>query len=389
MTEKEKAKAYDEAIERVKKLYSNGIAEEIFPELKESKDKKIREAILNGLIDCRDAPDLGWSNFGGINIDDCISWLENQGKKYTDKIEPRFKVGDWVIFITSKNVYQVEKKENYEYTLRHIFGGSLCLPFSSEELIREWTIQDAKDGDVICYKDEISLYKHNIKNYTKQETTFGGFIYYCCYDGKRFITDSFYTLTEQDKTDIHPATQEQSDLLFQKIQETGYRWIDETKTLEKLGESKFHKGDWVVDKFSDSWHIDSLDKKNYQVSNGEGDYNYFPISKQDEMHLWTIKDVKDGDVLSFYSEYKSNKMVQIGIIEKYVGKLGGCSNTFKIYIGINWDNILQIGKYMGCSNIHPATKEQRDALMKEINNIGYEWDTENKELRRNYLYLED
>lgn len=79
MTEKEKVKAYDEAIERAKKLYSNGITEKIFPELKESKDKKIREAILKGLIDCRDAPDLGWSNFGGIHIDDCIAWLEKQG----------------------------------------------------------------------------------------------------------------------------------------------------------------------------------------------------------------------------------------------------------------------------------------------------------------------
>ena len=45
------------------------------------KEKKIREAILNGLIDCRDAPDLGWSNFGGIPIDDCIAWLEKQRDK--------------------------------------------------------------------------------------------------------------------------------------------------------------------------------------------------------------------------------------------------------------------------------------------------------------------
>ena len=43
MTEKEKAKAYDEAIERAKKLYSNRIAEEIFPELKESDDERIRK----------------------------------------------------------------------------------------------------------------------------------------------------------------------------------------------------------------------------------------------------------------------------------------------------------------------------------------------------------
>ena len=56
-------------------------AKKYYPELKKSKDKKIREAILNGLIDCRDAPDLGWSNFGGIHIDDCIAWLEKQGEE--------------------------------------------------------------------------------------------------------------------------------------------------------------------------------------------------------------------------------------------------------------------------------------------------------------------
>ena len=235
MTEKEKAKAYDKAIERAKKLYSNGIAEEIFPELKESEDEKIKKAIIE-FFESEDDN----TTYSLAQKKDIIAWLENQGKKYTDKNKPRFNVGDW-----------------------------------------------------------------------------------------------------------------------------------------------------IVDKFGDSWHIDSLDKKNYQVSDGKGNYNYFPISKQDEMHLWTIQDARDGDVLSFYSEYKTNKIVQVGIIEKYVGKIGGCSNTFKIYVGMNWDNNLQIGKYMGCSNIYPATKEQRNALMKEINDTGYDWDIENKELRRNYLYWED
>lgn len=163
---------------------------------------------------------------------------------------------------------------------------------------------------------------------------------------------------------------------------------NEQKPADKI-EPKFKVGDWVVNKFGNSYHIDSLDKKNYQVSDGKGNYNYFPISKQDKMHLWTIKDGRDGDVLSFYSEYKGNKMVQIGIIEKYVGKYGGCSNTFKVYVGVNWDNNLQMGKYMGCSinigcsDIHPATKEQRDALMKAMNDAGYEWDAEKKELFHN------
>ena len=148
---------------------------------------------------------------------------------------------------------------------------------------------------------------------------------------------------------------------------------NEQKSADKI-EPKFKVGDWVVNKFGDSWHIDSLDKKNYQVSDGKGNYNYFPISKQDEMHFWTIQDSKDGDVLSFYSEYKGNKMFQIGIIEKYVGKLGGCTNTFKTYVGMDWDNNLQIGRYMGCDDIQPATREQRDALIKAMNDAGYEWD---------------
>ena len=74
MTEKEKAKAYDEAIEKAKKLYSNGIAEEIFPELKESEDEKIRKEIISILRN------VYWtSNKNRFN--ELVAWLERQDKK--------------------------------------------------------------------------------------------------------------------------------------------------------------------------------------------------------------------------------------------------------------------------------------------------------------------
>ncbi len=101
-----------------------------------------------------------------------------------------------------------------------------------------WSIKDAKNGDVICYKDEISLYKHDIKNCTKQETTFGGFTYYCCYDGKILVIDCLYSLTEQDKMDIHPATKEQRELLFSKMKEAGYEWSDKDRKLIKIAKGK-------------------------------------------------------------------------------------------------------------------------------------------------------
>ena len=34
------------------------------------------------------------------------------------------------------------------------------------------------------------------------------------------------------------------------------------------------------------------------------------------------------------------------------------------------------------NKITPATKEQRNALMKAMNNAGYEWDVEKKELKK-------
>jgi hypothetical protein len=91
---------------------------------------------------------------------------------------------------------------------------------------QNWTIQDAKDGDVIFYDSGWTcIFKciHGI-----------WFSSYC------FITDDgkFYTGYERHAVDstingnAHPATKEQCNLLFQKIKEAGYKWNPETKTLE-------------------------------------------------------------------------------------------------------------------------------------------------------------
>ena len=51
MTAEEKAKAYNEAIERARKIYEQGTITEslawVFPELKESEDERIRKVIIN------------------------------------------------------------------------------------------------------------------------------------------------------------------------------------------------------------------------------------------------------------------------------------------------------------------------------------------------------
>lgn len=83
MTDKEKAKAYDEAIEKVRPLYKRAkkddcpiwsTYETIFPELVESKDERIIRAINNILPFI---PDEAYAN-NGVTKEDVLDWLERQ-----------------------------------------------------------------------------------------------------------------------------------------------------------------------------------------------------------------------------------------------------------------------------------------------------------------------
>lgn len=161
------------------------------------------------------------SNHDGLTY---ISWdLENS----TDKIEPRFKVGDWIVFIKSKSIYQVEKKENYKYTLRHILGGSFCLSFSNEDLIREWTIQDAMDGDILVHNsfmfgDFIFIYNNTSQTY-----------YYYDSERNRFIIENREHPCPWNMQEVTPATKEQRDILMKAMNNAGYEWNIEKKKLKK------------------------------------------------------------------------------------------------------------------------------------------------------------
>lgn len=249
MTEKEKAKAYDEAIERAKKLYGNGIIEEIFPELKESKDKKIREAILNGLIDCRDAPDLGWSNFGGIHINDCIDWLEKQGEQKpqgksaleaikeenvdnANKVEPKFKVGDWITsnLSNSSNLLRIIgiDETNYEVVTPQGSTGVPSIRYIDKHF-HLWTIEDAEDGDVLVHNsfmfdDFIFIYNNT-----------SALQAYCYYSSERnrFIIEDRGHSYPWNMQEVTPATKEQRDTLMKAIKDAGYEWDADKKELKK------------------------------------------------------------------------------------------------------------------------------------------------------------
>lgn len=75
MTQEEKAKAYDDAIKRAKRMFSEKELNYLFPELAESDDEKIISAI-------RKAIEAKVENLGnGVTRTACLAWLEKQCEK--------------------------------------------------------------------------------------------------------------------------------------------------------------------------------------------------------------------------------------------------------------------------------------------------------------------
>lgn len=211
---------YKEALERAKKLHSEPtgeiervVCEQIFPELAESEEERIRKWCISHfqasvLVTKNNAEYKEYLN------NKVIPWLEKQGEKPVDKIDPKFKVGDWLQY-RSAEPFLVE-----EITEQGYINGNSCLPFEWENEIHLWNIQDAKDGDVlvdIC--GNIGIHLRHIGF---------GWRSYCSF-GRHVGFLPFITNHETEGT--HPATPTQRDLLFQKMEEDGYMWDSHAKML--------------------------------------------------------------------------------------------------------------------------------------------------------------
>lgn len=315
MTPEEKAKAYDEAIKKAAALYKasepmsgcNVIIETLFPELKESEDEKIREELIKHLKEGAEGYEPAGSS---SDYQRWLAWLEKQGQQEEPRVyetedgevitfseskgygykvvKPKFKCGDWLIFDENHNsVYQVERIDNYRYYLRHYLGSTMSAHFDNE-LIRLWTIQDAKNGDVLVHNGCTFIFM-GIKDGIVQA-----------------IDENMGELVnfgEPDKdNDYCPATKEQRDLLFEKMHEAGYEWDNSTKELKRIEEElQLKKGKYY--KCIKSYHY--LGCGEYWFDEGKV---YFcekdGYLRSDPYHLIKVDDCKNWQ--SYFCPYIEN-----------------------------------------------------------------------------------
>ena len=192
-------------------------AEGVFPELAESEDERIRKELI------KETKGSEMRLFETVSNDEFVAWLEKLSEqKLTDNVEPKFKVGDWLQY-RSAEPFLVE-----EITEQGYINGNSCLPFEWGNEINLWSIQDAKDGDVLACNEEILLFK----SYSVQ----GRISLYCWYNGqtKNFHSKEVDNTSLTTRNKIFPATKEQRDTLFAKMKEAGYEWNADKKELKKI-----------------------------------------------------------------------------------------------------------------------------------------------------------
>ena len=261
--------------------------EKLFPELKESEDEKIRKWLI-GYFNQYIIDDMPQVFGNGLNVKDVLAWLEKQGEQKQNPYsgtsfeynghtwgmcardggveilvdgeikervfldnkphdarenltldgdlmqadcmiaEPKFHEGEWVVSNFTKDVFLIKRFNNGYCILEDTKGNTIspCLPPCESEL-HIWTIQDAKDGDVLISQyNKPFIYNGNYNSFHVGS--------YCGIS----VEDKFKIATEKchwtANTNIHPATKEQRVNRFAKIKEVDYKWNAAKKKLKKI-----------------------------------------------------------------------------------------------------------------------------------------------------------
>jgi len=310
-------KKYKEALRQIKECTpdENGFVtiypNEIFPELKESEDERIRKEIITYLSTVDDKELIPYESW--------IAWLEKQGElvnslskgldnaheridgliqknnslieqleekqgeqKSADNVEPKFNEGDWLVYNKPHHNPDICKVvEITDELCRNYSLDSNDIKDNSIEFMkynyRLWTLQDAKDGDVLVDKyGNIGIYQGD-----KNAVTWHSY----CYCG---VNEEFYGEGSHEFP-CHPATKEQRDTLMKAMAGAGYTFNFEKKELKKIEQK------------TEEYNITGIGSKNAQGKLGEMIKNLKPAwSEEDEDYydaIITKLEVTKDDVL--------------------------------------------------------------------------------------------
>lgn len=306
-------KKYKEALKVMESLYNvvkyqlstdalltSQTIEKAFPELRESKDDKIRKELISFVRND------GWKfiKLTKEEKESWIAWLEKQGERTHDnKVEPKFKVGDFILNgdITDKGEYEIFKILkvcSHWYDVENIYDGrQTMITFTQEYTCRLWTIKDAKDGDVLACSGVTFIFNKIHSFWLNCHCSRSN-------DGM-FIPESYDLMIDTYFCEVHPATKKQHDLLFQKMKKAEYEWDAEKKELKKIEHTSADETPYpeTLEKAIDLYY--------YSYGNGKEEFEHLSLEKfRDIVHTF-VNDYGQKSTWSKEDEEKLNSIIEV------------------------------------------------------------------------------
>jgi len=174
---------------------------------------------------------------------DCRTW-----EGWKPPVKPKFKVADWIVRNNGSSDVPIQvyglKKDRYLVT--NMLGSKGEVMLTCQDKWRLWTIQDAKDGDVLAFdwtQDDGTSHWEKIVIFKKYHAKgVKGLFNSPCVEGygntfkngKLALQEEVPYYSKTWTMTLQPATKEQRDLLFAKMREAGYEWDAGKKELRKI-----------------------------------------------------------------------------------------------------------------------------------------------------------
>ena len=215
------------------------------------------------------------------------------------------------------------------------FDNAECLLFPSKDN-RDWnTFQKPfKDGDIISNGGYIAIFH----KFGKPDfCTYDKVVYYHCWCNKKSKESKFKNDFGIGRdTEYRFATDEEKQIMFDVIKANGYKWNDETKTLEKLIVPKFKVGDKIVNKknLTECWYVQGINTNlnsefYYIYTKNEIASLYF--KDQDEWVLVPVPKFKVGDIVKTTNTLFDYKIIKITDTHYTLESIPG-ANTYDMFI---------------------------------------------------------
>ena len=288
----------------------------------------------------------------GIDPDTTATWLdsalEEQGLQIMngeivelntvcDKVETKFKEGDYLVHYCGNVVKVVDVRDDGEYLVDYVEDGltGLCKESEIVSQFRLWELcKDAKPGDLLsityaCPEGKatnIVLLKHLdgdqlVCGYVLR--LYRGLKNEFVIDGKCKIYYSEFS--EEMSNGFHPADESERNIFSDFLMKSNLIWSKKKKDLVKYGEQeddiRFRIGDWVHDvRTKTPFYVKDINSMVVKICSITGiDYT---INKSNFLRFnrkWQISDANDGDILvdKNGNTFKFKKLIAVDRCDTY------------------------------------------------------------------------